>query len=89
MSRRIYKYQINPSTILLLPVGSKCIHIGAQGANVYMWAEVWTDMSPLVTEEWRMFIIGTGHELLEGMDYEHLGTAMIDPFVWHVYRVMS
>lgn len=86
--RTIYKYRINfgaPS--LEIPLGSKCIHVGSQGEHVCMWVEV-DDDAQLETERWHLFIIGTGHQLPAGAEHEHLGSVIMDPFVWHLYRVM-
>ncbi len=87
--RVIYKYQINFGTPMLeLARGAKCIHIGQQYGRVTMWAEVTADEEDIGLERWHLIVLGTGHQLPEDIEYEHLGTAMIDPFVWHVYRVM-
>lgn len=71
---------------LPLPEGSKCVHIGAQGGRVVMWVEVTVDAA---TTDWTLLLVGTGHQLPEDVEYEHLGTVIIEPFVWHVYQVLS
>lgn len=84
--RTVYKYRVPVGVSKLsLPSGSKCIHIDAQVDKIVMWVEVTIDA---ITTDWTLLIIGTGQQLPEDVEYEHLGTVMMGMFVWHVYRVM-
>lgn len=81
----IYKYPLELDvTTLELPQGANCVHVAAQNGKVCIW--VLQDTS-LRTETRRFKIVGTGHEITDEphfMDLNYVGTAHIDPFVWHV-----
>lgn len=61
--------------------GIKWLHVGNQGRNLCIWGMV-DENAPKATAKIR--IIGTGNDFEENVG-RHLGTAIIDPFVWHVF----
>lgn len=92
--RAVWKFPIDVSTVggtvspeITMPAGAKIVHVAQQrvGDVVTLWAEVNPDAR---VRETRYFaIIGTGHPIPDG--YEHVGTWLDDPFVWHLYELTS
>lgn len=61
------------------------LHVACQGGNptiVYVWTA--EDDRTLAAPPPRARAFGTGHEVPE--DAVYLGTAVADPFVWHLFR---
>tara|TARA_R100000951_G_scaffold115091_1_gene122045 strand:+ start:417 stop:734 length:318 start_codon:yes stop_codon:yes gene_type:complete len=91
--RTIYKYQLKtqPCTYrteaVLMPNDAKILHVGAQGDEMFVWAEVDTERS-VIGFEFEVF--GTGHEMYEDMGVErnHIGSLMMHDgdLVFHVYH---
>lgn len=84
----VYKYSIGLGGDTLMPAGAKVIHVHAQDDDVCLWAIVDT----AAPDELRRFdIIGTGHQLPANRvgRWEHIGTAHVRGFVWHVFEVLS
>lgn len=62
----------------------KILYVGVQKASpghVCVWAEYDQDAEPVETS---LFVIGSGHPIV--YDGEYVGSAVDEPFVWHVYR---
>lgn len=81
----IYKYplEITDKQTIAIHNGAKVLHIGNQHGILTMWAEVdAAETNPIVYET--LYIVGTGNPVPD-MARHHLGSAIIDPFVWHVY----
>lgn len=81
----IWKYAIGliPETIKM-PANAIVRHVGSKNGTVTLWVEV--DETLPEDESRTFFIIGTGHVLLNKTNIVYIGTAMVDPFVWHVYE---
>lgn len=80
--RTIYKYPlVLGMNVFALPSGATVKAVGQQTGTVTLWAEVFTDNEP---EKRAFFVYGTGHAIPPG--FEYVGTALCDPFVWHVYE---
>jgi hypothetical protein len=82
--KRIYKYAIeaiSDSVDVRMPNGAEVLHVAAQGGLICLWARVDTERTSRVRE---FEIRGTGDPLTDDLIY--LGTAHIDPFVWHVFE---
>lgn len=83
--RRIYKYplHISHSQTVAIHDGAKVLHVDNQYGVLTMWAEVnVSDTNPTVYET--VYVVGTGNPVPD-MAKHHLGSVIIDPFVWHVY----
>lgn len=83
--RTIYKYPcpIDDDFTLTLPQGSSILQVGGQRGAVSIWAVVDTN-APATPVQFH--IAGTGHPLPDNIaDYDHVGTCIADPFVWHVF----
>jgi hypothetical protein len=85
--RTIWKYRLEVSDdvqSLSIPREAKIVAVGNQEGSITLWAEV----APGRFTEARTFAIhGTGHPIASDEDY--IGTAIVPPFVWHVYEVQK
>lgn len=84
--RVIHKFPIRtdyPSTTVMMPVGSKIIHVAMQGDTLMLWAEVEPDAQ---MESRRFAVAGTGWLVPPG---KHLGSVFQEKFVWHVYDMQE
>jgi hypothetical protein len=91
MTKVIFKYPLMQGLglqPLQIELGAKIIHVGFQNEQLYLWAEV--DMN-VIQETIDIFIQGTGQNLYEfqTLDLSFIGTAVGNPFVWHVYKVIK
>lgn len=84
---RIYKYELEllPNQAILMPIGAKILHVGHQGSRIYLWAEV----NPEAMPESRYFSVAATGEDLYQMPMTHLGTTITEPYVWHVYEILT
>lgn len=91
--KTIYKYELHPSDIgagvfpVMMPHDAKILHVGAQGGDMFIWAEIDTESSVI---EYHFEVFGTGHEMKVDMGVErnHVGSLMMHggALVFHVYR---
>ena len=81
--RTIWKFNLTKqSSSHEVPIGSKLVHVGKDANGV---PAVWLEVSPASPTEKRYFsVIGTGHSVPDG--YDHVGTYLAEPFVWHIYE---
>ena len=78
---RIYKYQLLLGvTTIKLPESFQVLHIGEQNGLLMMWVE--QDLNELKIP-YTFHVIGTGYPVKSYM--QHIGSVVMDPFVWHVY----
>jgi len=72
---------------MLMPQDAKYLHVGAQGDQMFIWAEVDTDSSMI---EHTFEVFSTGSEMYENMGVErrHIGSFMMNDgaLVFHVYH---
>lgn len=72
-----------------LPIGSKPISVGPDPRQagdarfVAVWFEVETESS---MGEFYLSVVGTDHELPDG---QFLGTVVIYPYAWHIFKVLK
>ena len=84
MAKTIYKYNLSvyADNKFDMPEGAETLHVDNQQDHLCLWATVDTDLP----KQPRSFIIlGTGHVIPP--DARYVGTAQVDPFVWHVFEV--
>ena len=83
----IWKYELEIADMqeVTMPDGAELLSVANQDGNLCLWAMV--DPSK---EKRRRYIeiIGTGNPIFTdmGVDREFIGTAVVDPFVWHVFE---
>jgi len=82
--KTIYKYvlQIEDEQYINTYEGHKILLIAEQAGTLCLWAEVDTEHLP---EALKILIIGTGHVINPALTIDHLGSAVVGAFVWHVY----
>lgn len=86
--KKVFKYPLDYAEVNVVPMiaGANIIHVGAQNGIVTMWALV-SDADSIESRRFR--IIGTGHELPKDIALDHIGSCVIEPFVWHVFEELS
>lgn len=82
--KRIWKFPLAITDVqsVAMPRGARILAVDEQHGALTLWAEV-DPSQPKVTRI--IHIIGTGNPMPEHLG-DYLGTAVIDPFVWHVYE---
>ena len=91
--KTIFKYELHPSDggagvyTVIMPHDAKYLHVGAQGSQMFIWAEVDTKSSTL---EHAFEVFGTGYRMHEDMGVErnYIGSLMMHDgaLVFHVYH---
>lgn len=83
--KTIHKYRLGsvPGAPIMLRRGATILHVGADpGGGAAVWALIET-AEPLVPV--KFCVIGTGAPL-EADCPIHVGTLVMPPYVWHVFR---
>jgi len=84
---RIWKYELQVTDMqqVEVPKGAKLLSVANQNGALCLWAIV--DASK-PRETRHIEIIGTGNPVPTdmGVDRKFIGTAVINPFVWHVFE---
>jgi hypothetical protein len=88
--RTVYKFEIQPEHTLRLPKGSGILSVGVQGDKMFLWALV-DPRNEVVSEERRIEVYGTGHEIPNPGDLEFIGTLIMYGgfLVFHVFERVS
>ena len=85
MSRQIWKYSletVDGDQAVEMPAAASVVAVGSQRGCLCIWVDV---DAPSVANETRTFrVLGTGQRVPER--FRHVGTAIIEPFVWHVFE---
>lgn len=83
---RIYKYPIHlvDCQDVALPAENKILHIAFQKDQLCLWAIV-NPVAHLTCSE-RIYVVGTGWQMPEGVELEYICTAQQEIFVWHFFR---
>ena len=87
--KSVFKYKLEPkigeskTEPVTMPVDAKYLHVGFQGEDMYLWAEVDTDLCD-VYHTFEVF--GTGHEMSDE-SRNFIGTAQLNNYqlVFHIY----
>lgn len=85
MQRKVWKYPLkvqDAAQNLMVPHGGKIVHVANQNNTPTLWIEV---NSNHVDEQRTFRMFGTGHPI-EPAFWEHVGSCIITPFVWHIYE---
>jgi len=82
-TKTIWKFPlaITDRQVLPMPPGAKILSVAPQAGILTLWAEVQPDLTPTSR---RVTIVGTGNPI-PAHPGEFVGTAVMPPFVWHVY----
>lgn len=87
MDYRIWKYELQITDLqpVEIPEGAELLSVANQNGRLCLWAMVDGDR-PLETRH--IEIIGTGNPVPTdmGVDRRFIGTAVINPSVWHVFE---
>ena len=85
--KKVYKYELDFEqkniTTVFIPTDSKILEIGLQGDDLFLWALV--DTLNEKVEEIKIEIYGTGWEIENIEQLEHLKTYHQNGHVWHVF----
>ena len=80
----IWKYvieKIDDEVTFDMPGGAQVLHVGEQSGLLCLWALVDPNIPKV---QHTFFIRGTGHQVSPILD--HVGSAWLRPFMWHVFR---
>jgi len=83
--RTIFKQRLDvcDQQTIELPQDFRILHLGIQRGESCIWYECDTD-KPLRRLD--IYCFGTGYRMDDLPPMEHIGTVLIDGFVWHYYR---
>lgn len=81
--RTVHKYPLvlTSEQVLPAPVNAIPLHVDSQNYRLNLWMEVDDSESMLART---VYIVGTGQEIPDGATV-YAGSAILNPFVWHVY----
>lgn len=88
MSRTVHKFILDLDTINQIELGAdpRVVLVASQYAP---WPTIWIEHEPGVDlTEHAYIVVGTGHQLPLGVS-THVGSAVCDPYVWHVYELST
>lgn len=89
--KTIYKYPMVQGLghqTIMINENANILHVGFQGAELCLWAEVDMVENPL-TEGVELITQGTGQAWQSSeAKLEYIGTAIGDIYVWHVYKLL-
>lgn len=88
MAKTIYKYQLELSAVqgVSMPEGAEILSAANQRGSVCIWAIV----DPKAEPKTRLIeVFGTGHILPGAKSRRFIGTVLAEPFVWHVFEILS
>lgn len=80
-----FELQITDMQELMMPEGAEFLSVANQNGSLCLWATV----DPSKEKRHRYIeIIGTGNPMPmdTGVDRKFIGTAVVNPFVWHVFE---
>ena len=87
MDYRIWKYELQVTDMqpVEMPKGAELLSVANQNGTLCLWAKVDADKE---RETRHIEIIGTGNPIPQdmGVDRRFIGTAVVNPFVWHVFE---
>ena len=87
--RRIFKYVIDTKpgnrdyVDVEMVIGAQILHLGEQNGELVVW--VTGNLSDGL-EKRRFYILATGEAVPDPNLTRYVGTAIVGPYVWHVYR---
>lgn len=88
MSASVWKFPLELTDVqdVYLPSNHRWLHVEMQNNVLCAWA--WVDLdSP--TETRTLAVVGTGNPAPSPDSAEFIGTALAQPFVWHVFASLT
>jgi hypothetical protein len=85
--KTIWKYVLQPESVLDMPIGAQVLSVREQGQEICLWALV----DPLADKEKRKFVsFGTGHDI-PSQPMTFIGTAHLGggSLVFHVFETFG
>jgi hypothetical protein len=81
----IWKFTLELTDIQKLTIteGAQILSVANQNGNLCLWVML---VPHLRKVKRTIEIIGTGNPIEEGIERKFIGTAVINPFVWHVFE---
>ena len=76
----IHKFPLLQKTVIELPEYFQVLRVGGQNDTLMVWIELELDAPKIPYTFW---VLGTGDLVKENTS--HVGSAIMPPFVWHVY----
>ena len=83
MTKRVYKYKFGNEADTINIKAAGIALVAQQGDDLY--PTVWAEHASEGEQVFDLMIFGTGKNIPFG--FEHIGSAICGPFVWHVYRM--
>ena len=91
--KTIFKYELKPvchqnlTEPVMVPHDAKYLHVGSQGEQMFIWAEVDTESS-VIEHNFEVFSTGSEMQVDMGVDRSHIGSLMMydGSLVFHVYH---
>jgi len=82
--KTIWKYELEIKDVqdIEIPEGAKLLHIANQNGGLCVWFEVDQEARKKMNT---FAIVGTGNAF-DPKGFEHIGSVIINPFVWHVFQ---
>ena len=80
----IHKFELEITDVQTIGMraDAKILHVDNQNGTLCIWALLST--SDVITER-RFYIFGTGHQVPR-IGLKHIGSVLMDEFVWHVFE---
>ena len=89
MKMVIWKFELQITDLqeVTMPDGAELLSVANQNGSLCLWAMVDPDLSKEKRHRY-IEIIGTGNPILVdvAIDRKFIGTAVVSPFVWHVFE---
>lgn len=85
--RAVHKYSLkigeDGAATVDMPIGSRVLHVDAQGDLLSVWAMTGGELAPRT-----FWVFGTGHEIPRDLSLEHRGSALMysGMLVFHVFE---
>ena len=85
MSKRIWKYTLNPLNTIELPVDAEILSVDEQNGEICMWVALTPEMDAYP----RRFIIYATGDTIEFPVYKHIGTVKLNDgsLIFHVFEI--
>lgn len=83
--KTIYKYKLPIEAEVTLSIpggGGNVLHVADQDGDLTIWIEVDTEQP---NKDHKFRVVGTGQPTERVKDDFHVGSAVVGPFVWHVF----
>lgn len=91
MAETIWKYKIEPTDFIELPIPTtaEILSVQMQNGDPCLWVKL--DPSHVITKPRKFRLYGTGHEIKEGEKHKFIGTFQImeGRLVFHLFEIVQ